>query len=121
MTNTPHKPRRTRNPAARAAFFARKDEIAAALQGGAYLREVCERVGFPGSYSQFARYCARYLAEARPNGETAPPPASEVATVKAAPKGQPPASPEGHEPRRAPPKRERPIYDPANIDKSKLY
>lgn len=56
-----------RNALARAVFFARREDVRAALKRGEYLNHIRAAIGYPGSYSQFARYVERYLASARPS------------------------------------------------------
>lgn len=68
-----NKPRR--NAIARAVFFARRDQIRTALESGNYLSEVFRAISYPGSYSQFARYVARYIGPSQPQAtEPAKPP-----------------------------------------------
>lgn len=52
---------RSRNEAARLSFFARREEITRAMRDGAFLREICERTEFPGSYTQFTRLVRRHI------------------------------------------------------------
>lgn len=119
MTDAPQSPKRTRNAAARAAFFSRRDEIEAALKGGRFLREIYDEQQMPGSYAQFCRYVQRYLPSARPgaNDALAPTPGPAATPPAPAPAVAAPANPG---PRKARPK-QAPAWDPANIDKDTLF
>lgn len=131
MAKPPKAPRRTRNPAARAAFFARKAEIEAQLQAGKFMLTIYEELEFPGSYAQFTRYIARYLRAARPDHDVTvdsrPTPRPPAATAAPAEEGHArPASPAEAQtservPLTAPKKTQRVQWDPANIDPDQLF
>lgn len=114
-----------RNPAARLAFFARKDEIAKALEGGAYMNAVFDELNLPGSYSQFVRYVRGHVMPLEtpsvspvepPPLPSGPPAASGALAADATPPG-----PNSSGPLRARAKPERPIYDPSKIKPEDLY
>ncbi len=128
------RPKYSRNPAARAAFLAKREDIQKRLEKGEFMRDIFEELELPGSYTQFTRYVSSYLPQARPG-----------ATLEAkSPRARsPPAAGNGSEPDRPPdaadqpqeaPRPEdgsprtasrrtadRPNYDPANIKRHENY
>lgn len=66
MTEPPNK---TRNPNARAVFAANKSRIGEMLSNDRLMTEIFAELQFPGSYTQFTRYCAKAF---KPAPQTAP-------------------------------------------------
>ena len=122
-------PKFTRNPAARTAFLANKVAIAAALENGGFMRTIFEEMRLPGSYTQFTRYVAQYLPDARPTQAARPsPPAASEATPNLPGTGDGPAEPQAAAPvapsdgpLRARPETARPVYDPNKINPEELF
>lgn len=128
----PSRPKFSRNPAARAAFLAKRQEIERRLQQGEFMRDIFEELRLAGSYTQFTRYVAKYLPDARPRiaaedegPRTRPPlegaaPAAPAAPISSDGSSVPAAAGEG--PLQAKrPSSERPKYDPTKIRRSELY
>lgn len=122
MSNAPKRPGPRRNDAPRMAFISRKSEIEEALKRGDYASTIFERIGFPGSYSQFARLIARHLPKARLSGPEpvpaalpTPPPATPAPSIAG-----PSEPPTGAGPRRVARKEPTP-WDPSNLDSAELF
>lgn len=62
-------PTKTRNPTARAVFAAHKTRIGEMLTNDRLMKEIFDELEFPGSYTQFTRYCAKAF---KPTPETPP-------------------------------------------------
>jgi len=110
----------SRNPAARAAFFEHVAEIERLLKGGRYSSEIVSELAFPGSVSQFDRYVARYLPEARRRGRKKGTPAPAQPVAKAEVQAPLPSPEPGRQPRRAIRSDEK-VWDPANLDPAELF
>jgi len=111
-------PIRKRNPAARAFFAANKSLIEGKLNSNLLMSEIYEALSFPGSYSQFTRYCRKAFNTPRDDVPAPPPAPSPRAGIAPSLEAAPPVQ---SEPRRPTPKtRTAPNWDPANIDRARL-
>lgn len=117
-------PRKARNPNARAVFAANKSRIAEMLGNDRLMSEIFAELQFPGSYTQFTRYCGKAF---KPAAEAAPakkPPRPRPVLVEAQAAPQAPANvaaeglPEPRPIRPAPaPSRE---WNPGKLKKSQV-
>lgn len=69
MTEPPNK---ARNPNARAVFAANKSRIGEMLSNDRLMTEIFAELKFPGSYTQFTRYCAKAFKSAPEKAPTEP-------------------------------------------------
>lgn len=125
--SAPKRPKYSRNPAARAAFIAKRQVIQDRLAQGEFMRDIFEELQLPGSYTQFTRYVATYLPEARPGAgpqvsatrARSPPAAAPAAAPAPSPEAssEPPASPRTAARQNA----DRPKYDPSKINRHENY
>ena len=120
------RPKFSRNPAARAAFIAKREDIKTRLEKGEFMREIFEQLELAGSYTQFTRNVARYLPEARPGVVTtasakreSAAPATAAAPDEPRPTDQPSGEPGPRSAARPGP--DRPKYDPSKINRNENY